>query len=215
MRAYPLWLRTILFLILLFPASALPAEFVDHIIAAVNNEVITWSELQQTLGLNRAVGGGAADTVKVEAETLQGLINRRLLVQEARRLKFADVSEQDITAEVDAFKKRFPSEKAFSDFLAGMDMNVQRLSRMLGERLIVERFVRKKISLFVRVDRDDAQQYFDTHPAQFNGKQFQEVYKSIIALLAEQKTDQALAQYLSDLRSKADIRLNPLRLRDD
>lgn len=211
MGIYLLRSVTVLCCALLFPVPALRAEFIDRIVAAVNNDVITWTELQQAVGFNRAVAGAAADGEKIESETLEGLINRRLLVQEAHRLKFVDVSAQEVDAEVEKLRKRFPSEKAFTDFLAGLGMNVQQLDRMLGERLLVERFVEKKIGLFVRVGRDEAQQFFDAHPAGFKGKRFQEVYKSIIALLTEQKTDQELTQYLTELRSKADIRLNPLK----
>lgn len=202
------WFAAVAF-VLVLPLNA-RAEFIDHIVAAVNNDVITWSELRQAVDFNRAVAGAAGDEKTMESETLEGLINRRLLIQEARRLKFADVSEQEVGEEVERFKKRFASEKAFNDFLAGLGMTVEQLGRMLGERLFVERFVEKKIGLFVRVERDEAQQYFDSHPAEFKGMRFQDAYKSIIALLTEKKTGQELTQYLAELRSKADIRLNSL-----
>ncbi len=191
-------------------ASVLQAEPVDYIVAAVNQEVITRSELRQAVGFNAALAGGARGEKTIQAETLEGLINRRLIIQEARRLKFADVTDQDISAEVDKVRKRFSPDKAFSNFLAGQNMTEEQLGRMLGERLLVERFIEKKIGLFVRVSRDEAQRYYSEHPEAFKGKRFQEVYKAITARLSEQKLDQQLAKYLMELRSKADIRINPI-----
>jgi hypothetical protein len=131
-----------------------------------------------------------------------------LLVQEARRLRFVQVSDEDIRAEKDNFRKRFGSDDALADFLEEQDMTEQELGRMLGERLLVERFVEKKVGLFVRVSRDEAQSYFDEHAAEFKNKRFQDVQKFIVALLTDRTIENQLHQYVAELRSKADIRIN-------
>jgi hypothetical protein len=195
---------------LAIPAPAF-AELVDHIVAAVNHEVITASELAQAVAINELLGNaGGKGRAALQAETLKGLITRRLLVQEARRLRFVEVSDQEINAEIGKFKKRFASDAAFVAFLESQDMTERELARMLGERLLVERFVEKKVGLFVRVDRDEAQSYFDSHPAQFQGRRFQDVQQSITAFLMDQKVGRQLDQYVSELRAKAEIRINPL-----
>ena len=73
-----------------FPSAA-RAELVDRIVASVNNEVITLSELERAVGFNVAFGGKSEE--KLRAETLEGLINRHLLLQEAYRLKVVEVSD--------------------------------------------------------------------------------------------------------------------------
>lgn len=193
----------------LAPSSPARAELLDHIAAAVNNEVITASELAQAVALNERIGRPEADRKKLEAETLQGIINRRLLVQEARRLKFVEVSDQDIAAEVDKIRTRFGSPETFAGFLKTTGMTEQELALMLGEQLLVEKFVEKKIGLFVRVTREDEEQYFRDHLDRFAGKRFQEVRKDILAVLTRRKTDMQLDQYVTELRNKADIRINP------
>jgi len=126
------------------------AVLVDRVVAAVNNDVITLSELRQTVAFNAAVSGKGNGS-RLEMETLQGIINRRLLLQEAYRLKVADVSEQDIAAEAVRLRERLGTESAFRDFLARTGMTEAQLEKLLGERLLVERFVEKKIGLFARV----------------------------------------------------------------
>ncbi len=197
----------LLVIVLLFP-FALQAELVDRIVATVNTEVITESELSCAIALNQRLGNADKDRIALEATTLEGLINRRLLVQEAHRLKFVEVSEQELNAEVENVVKRFASDKEFSDFLAGLDMTRKELVHMLGEQLLAERFVGKKVGLYVRVSREEAESYFNGHAAEFKDKRFPDVQKTIVSLLTEQKMGSQLAQYLAELRGRADIRIN-------
>jgi len=202
-----LFIAVFLFFFVFTPSRG-EAELVDHIVAAVNNEVITESELTQVVALNEQLGGGGGqDRTALQTETLKGLITRQLLVQEARRLRFVELSDQDIDAEIEKLKKRFPSDAAFAAFLKAQDMTGGELARMLGERLLVERFVERKVGLFVRVSRDDAQDYFDSHPAQFQGRPFQDVQKATDFLM-DQRIGHQLEQYVSELHAKADIRIN-------
>jgi len=206
-----------LVLSILLPAilfAALPvivfAERIDHIVAAVNNSVITARDLEQAVSINEVFSGPAADRTRLMIETREGLINRLLLLQEARRLKFVEVSDQEVRAEAEAFKNRLGSEEALAAFLARNGLAGSMLQRMLGEALLVRRFVEKKLGLFVRVTRDEAQRYFDSHPSEFAGRQFPEVQKQITVLLTDQLLGRQVDQYLADLRSKAEIRINPL-----
>jgi hypothetical protein len=198
---------TFLVIFLLFPFT-LQAELVDRIVATVNTDVITANELNSAVALNQRLGNADKDRIALEATTLEGLINLRLLVQEAHRLKFVEVSESELSAEVENVVKRFASDKEFSDFLSGLDMTRQELARMLGEQLLAERFVEKKVGLFVRVSREEVESYFNGHAAEFKDKRFQDVQKMILAHLTEQKMRLQLAQYLAELRERADIRLS-------
>lgn len=191
-------------------AATSHAVLLDRVVAAVNNDVITLSELQQAVAFNAAVGGKGSGS-RLEMETLQGIINRRLLLQEAYRLKVAEVSEQDIAAEVVRLRERLGTEASFREFLARIGMTEAQLEKLLGERLLVERFVEKKIGLFARVNRDDVQAYFRDHPDEFRDKRFTEVQKQITARLSEQKVSQQLDQYVDELRSRAFIRINAVR----
>lgn len=195
---------TILFSVVPLPAHA---ELVDRIVASVNNEVITLSELDRAVGFNVAFGG--TDGARLRSETLEGLVNRHLLLQEAYRLKFVEVSDQDINTEIEKLKTRLGSDNAFAGFLTRLDITREQLGRMLGERLLVEKFIEKKIGLYVHVSRDEARDYYSSHPAEFKRKSFPEVQKTIEAMLTSRKLEQQVAQYLAELRSKADIRLNP------
>jgi hypothetical protein len=197
-----------LFLCLIVFSSVVRAELVDHIVAAVNNDVITASDLAHAVALNIRLGSASEDRTTLESDTLEGLITRRLLVQEARRLRFVEVSDEEIGAEYDKLRHQFGADQALADFTAEQEMTVQELRRMLGERLLVERFVEKKVAIFARVSRDEAERYFEEHAADYKNVPFQDVQKTIIALLTDRKIEKHLNQYLAELRGKAAIRIN-------
>ena len=203
-------LQMALFAALFFIPVVAQAERIDHIVAAVNNEVITSSDLEQAVNINEALSGPAQDRDRIRQETRDGLVNRLLLLQEARRLKFVELSDQDARAQVEVFKKRLGSPEAFATFLSNALLSNRELERMLGDRLLVERFIEKKIGLYVRIGREEAQRYFDSHPAQYPGKGFPEVQKQITSFLADQEIGKQLEKYLAELRSNASIRINPL-----
>jgi hypothetical protein len=207
------WAHLAVFTVFVLCMAGLPrpvdAELVDHIVAAVNHEVITSSDLAHAAALNMRLGSAGEDRGTLETKTLEGLITRRLLVQEARRLRFVEVTDQETGVESERLKKQFGSDKAFADFLSEQNMTEQELSRMLGEQLLVERFVEKKVGLFVRVNREQAQAYFEEHANEYKNRRFQDVQKTIYTVLTEKKVSQQLDQYIAELRSKADIRINP------
>ncbi len=202
-------LAALLVILFLLTSSNVHAEPVDHIAAAVNNDIITASELAQAVALNERLGSPAKDRKTLESETLEGLITRKLLVQEAHRLRFVEVSDQEINAEAENVRKRFGSDAAFQDFLKTQDMTQEELSRMFGEQLLVAKFIEKKVGLFVRVTREEAENYYHAHADQYRDKSFPDVQKDIMSLLTERKVDQELDQYVAELRSRADIRINP------
>lgn len=194
-------------LLLLAAAAAARAALVDGIIAVVNNEVITASELDFTAALNERLGGGG-DGKRLRAETLEGLITRRLLVQEARRLTFVEITDREIEAEKNALVKRFGSEEEFSGFLKHAGLSEPELRRVIGEQTLVRKFIEKKFGLFVRVTREEAEQYYNAHRNEYPDRDFSEVQKSIMARLGDERVGRQLDQYTAELRARADIRIN-------
>ncbi len=196
----------LIIIILLFPC-ALRAELLDRIVATVNTEVITASELNNAIAFHLRLGNIDDDRGTLADKILNSLVTRRLLVQKAYRLKFVEVSEQELSTAVEKLGNQFASSREFSDFMEGLDITREELARMLGEQLLVERFVEKKVGLFVRVSREEAQSYFNDHTAEFKNQRFQDVQKKILALLTEQEIERQLDQYLKELHGKADIRI--------
>jgi hypothetical protein len=198
-------------LVLALPAPArVSAELIDRVLASVNGEVITLSDLRQAQAFNAALGGGEAGG-PAASETLEGLVNRRLILQEAARVKFEPVPDQDAADALDKLRRRLGTEEAYRKLLDDMGAGENQLRRLLKEQLVVQRFLDKKIGLFARATRDEVQEYYAGHPREFSGKSFAEVQKELTVVLSQQKAGQQLEQFIADLKGRADIRMNRLQ----
>lgn len=200
-------------LAVLLAATDAYAERVDRVVAAVNNDVITLSGLRQAVAYN-TVAHGKEGGRRLAVETLEGLINRMLLLQEAYRLRYAEVSAEEAAAEADRLRGRFGSDDAYQAFRSRVGMTEEELRRMLEERLVVERFVERKIEMYARVSREDVQAYYEEHRETFAGRSFNEVRQEIETLLSGQMAAQQLDRYVDELRARATIRVNPLEEHD-
>jgi hypothetical protein len=201
-------LAAVLVLLLLRPGRA-PAELIDRVLAAVNNDVVTLTDLRTAEAFNAAVGGKAGGA-GAESGTLEGLVNRKLLLQEAARVKFDEAPDQEVAAELDTLRRQLGTDEAFQRLLNGMHANEEQLRRLLRERLLIERFLQKKIGIFARATREEVQQYYAGHRREFADRPFPEVQKKLTATLSEQKAGQQLDQFIGELRARADIRMNRL-----
>ena len=182
--------------------SPLRAEPLDHIVAAVNYEVITGKRTGLHGRAEHAVRRRQAGPENDRNGDPRGTDQPRLLVQEARRLRFVDVTDQEISAENDKFRKQFGSDKALADFLAEQDMTAQEFEPH-ARRTAPRRAVRGKEGGALRTGEPGrGADLFRRHPAEFTGKRFPDVQKSIFAFLTDRKVGQQLDQYVAELRAK-------------
>jgi peptidyl-prolyl cis-trans isomerase SurA len=211
----PVFMLVAVLAVPLFEPAAAQAELIERVIASVNNDVITLSDLRQAVAFNREASGGKKTGEEngrsLARETLDGLINRKLLLQEAARLRFVDVSDQEVSAELDRVRRGIGSDAAYRVFLSRSAMTEEELKEMLREQLLVQRFVQRKIDLYARVSHDDAEAYYNDHRSEYANRSFADVQKQITSLLSGQLAAQQLDSYVAELRSRAMIHINPLQ----
>jgi peptidyl-prolyl cis-trans isomerase SurA len=109
-------LITLVFFIL--PAASHASILLDRVVAVVNKEVITWSELYKAMEFEVATQvKNLSDEERKklfqenEGSFLENLINMRLQLQEARNLGI-DVSQHEITETIDTIQKKYSMTQA-------------------------------------------------------------------------------------------------------
>jgi len=124
---------------LILPICFVCAETVDRIVAVVNDEPITQSELDSLLmpvyEQYKAAYGGEEFAVKInEARTnlLNQLIEDRLVAQEAEHLG-VEVLEEEIDAQIDEIKKKFNDDNAFRTFLLQQGITMAKMRKRYKE----------------------------------------------------------------------------------
>ncbi len=170
------WKRTIFFAILLaWPGTTACAAIVDRIVAQVNNEIITLSELEQTikyLQVDPATGGKVKDNDAVRRQTLDSLIDRKLAKEEAKRLGLT-VSDKEIQKTLDDIKKRnnITDDEAFARQLAKDGLSLEQLRQQISENLTRDRLIQIMVRSKVKVSEEDMRRFYEEFKRHGGGQQ--------------------------------------------
>jgi peptidyl-prolyl cis-trans isomerase SurA len=132
-------------LILLTLVGTGVAEVVDRIVAEVNNDIITMSELEnmaKTIEAQTGIKPTAQDKKKIMHDMLEALIDRKLAKAEAKR-RGITVSEKELDEAVAQFKKRsnVPDDATFAKGLAQAGLSLKEFRQQLADQMVQERLM--------------------------------------------------------------------------
>jgi peptidyl-prolyl cis-trans isomerase SurA len=147
-------------MLVLSPAHA--QFLLDRVVAIVNHEVITWSELY------RAMEADAAPAVKAmkeedrkrvfkesEASFLESLVNVRLQLQEAKTAGIR-ATEEEVKEAVDSIKKKYSmSDAQFQESLKSEGYTYDMYRKRLQEQIIITKLLNQQIRSKVLVNEQD------------------------------------------------------------
>lgn len=136
--------------------------------ARVNGEPVTRAELRRLLAtpaersrLLQESGVQDPDGQELERLALRTLIDRRLILQEAARRKFA-VTEQDLDNAVTSLRRRFADLRSFGAWMKEEGLDDQSLFTTLRNEILAAR-VGAALAEGVRVTEEQVQQYYEAH----------------------------------------------------
>ncbi|MBI5528892.1 MAG: hypothetical protein HY897_21395 [Deltaproteobacteria bacterium] len=184
-------------------------ELVDEIIATVQKDAITRSDLDRQAGVTVVKTYGLQGLATLADPKVVGwikdlLINQVLILQEIRKQpgESQRTSDEEAREEVKKFAARFPDAAAYQQFLTAADMSEDALKEILVRDMRVDRFIKTRIQHAVPVPDDKVREYFDENAAQFPGKKFEDVAGQLKAMLTEKEF---LEKFIKDLRNKYDV----------
>jgi peptidyl-prolyl cis-trans isomerase SurA len=160
----------LLILILLQPAGA--AMLLDRVVAVVNKEVITWSELYKMMeyeATEQMKALSEEDRMRVfknnEALFLEKLIDMRLQLQEAKRIGL-DVSPEEVKEAMENIKRKYSlTDKSLEEYLAKEGLNVESYKKSLSEQILVNQFLNKQVRSKIVISDDEIKSQIDTYKA--------------------------------------------------
>jgi len=170
------WLRFVLFVLTCsFILKAAWAEenkfFVDKVVAVVNKEVITWSELYKFMEFN------ARDEFKAlspdekfkyfkahEEEFLEKLIDTKLQIDEAEKYGIS-VTDSEIEGAINDIKKKYNlTDEGFVETLKKEGMTLNDYRKMLKEQIIIARAINSLVRSKIIVTDEEISRYISAHP---------------------------------------------------
>jgi len=141
------------------------AEVVDRIVAQVNDDIITLSELQhmaKTVEAQAGVKPKGAEEKKLQREMLEALIDRKLAKAEAKRRGIV-VSDKEIDAAMAEFKRRsnIPDDETFAKGLAQAGLSLKEFRQQLADQMTQERLVAMVVGTKVSVSDAEVRRIYD------------------------------------------------------
>lgn len=164
----------------IFPPKKAAAD--DPAVAKVNGVSIAKSTLYDAL----VEAGGS--------QTLDSLISEELVKQESKKAGI-EVTEADLTKEIESIKKSFGSEEQFTQALATYNMTLDQLKKSMHTQVEL----RKLLEPQVKVSDDDIKKYYDEN---LESLKTPEKVKASHILVATKEEAEAIA---ADLKNGGDF----------
>ncbi len=140
----------------------------ESILAQVDGESITLEAFHlefKDLILNTEREKERADRIALKEACLNHLIERKLLVQEARRSGIS-ILREELDQAVSEIRKDYPGQ-GFDERLGLRGITLDVLRAQLEEKLLAEKVVRAALRYEGNVDEKEALRYYDVHRSSF------------------------------------------------
>lgn len=172
-------MRRLLLLVpaILFGFLNADAKTIDRIVAQVNDEIITMSEMGRQMApvrssLETKFSGEELEQelVKAEKELLENLIQEKLLYQKAVELGFDTDVEPKISSQIQAVMKEqnIGSTEELEAVLERQNMTMKELRDLYRRRILVDGLIYEFISSRVTVLTPEIEKYYKEHIAEFS-----------------------------------------------
>jgi peptidyl-prolyl cis-trans isomerase SurA len=182
-----------------FLTNPLFAQTVDKIIAVVDNEIITQTDVDRVLATVEAAKGASGqdlsqleqDLKKIRENVINQMIEEKLILSEAKKLDIK-VDETKIDARIEKIKQSFSSAEEFEMALATQGLTIKDLRDRFHDqeimRVAVDYFVRSKID----IDPQEIKQFYQSRKNMLMHPEKARVRSILIKIDRKQNEYQAL-----------------------
>ncbi|PIU41531.1 MAG: hypothetical protein COS99_04970 [Candidatus Omnitrophica bacterium CG07_land_8_20_14_0_80_42_15] len=155
------------------PLGVSRAAVMDKVLAIVNDEPITQSELDRVLlpvyKQYRTQYSQQELVLKLDEirkNILNQMISDKLILSEAKKKKI-EVKPEEIEGKLKDAKKKFPSEDAFQQTLVAQGYNVTQLQQRFKEDLMKDKFIDSEIRKKILITPGDINNYYNANIDKF------------------------------------------------
>jgi len=192
-------------------SAAAQGQVVDRIVARIEDDVITLSEVHELAAYQRLVDGKSEpDSQLVSELTDQWIINN-----EAQTAQYPQPEDVAVDRQVQQIQGRFPTASAFSQRLASLGLTLANLRRLVMRQIYLTSYLDYRFRPAVQVDDEAVAKYYrETLAPQLESKQqnvppLGAVTNQIRELLSQQAINDRSGAWLSDTRGRLQIEIEP------
>jgi hypothetical protein len=186
--------------------------FEDEVVAVVNRNVITRSEVMEEGILILAQQQRPSDvpaelSVKFLSEVLDLIINHRVMMDEASPLGLPAVSKAERERMVLTFRRRFVSSEAYRAFLVSHRMTDEGVGDILVRHLVVERVRENYLKTLPKMSDEAVREFFGKNRSLFGAARYEDVSEAIRLRLLTKLRESSLSQWLLELRRRSEVKI--------
>lgn len=190
----------------LSPLGFAQSQLVDQVVAVVNDEVITQSELDMILRplyMQYKSQYPEDKLVQMMNDARQKLLNQliedKLVYQEAQKQKI-DVDESMLDSEIEDLKKRFSTDQELEDALHQDGLNFKEMRERLRRQNMIRQLQDREVRSRIVVSPLDVERYYQEHSDEFAANESVRVRSITI-----RKNEEAIQKGLKDEAAKLKI----------
>jgi peptidyl-prolyl cis-trans isomerase SurA len=163
-------LLSLLSFIFILPIKSYATVLLDRVVALVNKEVITWSELYKTMeyeASDQVKSMNDKERLKIfkdsEAAFLEKLIDMRLQVQEAKQLGL-EVTPGEVEEAIENIKKKYSmTDNALEESLKKEGLTFEEYKKRLSDQILISKYVNQQIRNKIIVSDEEVEKYMDSN----------------------------------------------------
>ena len=191
------------------PAAAGERRLIDEVVAVVESQTITLSELTAETRLRLIEQEhGAADAEAVPdrallAASLRRVIEERIVLAEVDRLKLFDLDRTEVDAALARLRGKFSSQERWEAFTHSLQLTDEEIAAVLAREIRVARYLDNRLKLAAQVRESELDEALRVQGAEAGHSAREELRQK----LSREKYDRLLGELLGDLRRRADVRV--------
>jgi hypothetical protein len=204
------------YVIVLLLAGIAQAQVVDRMVAVVNRHVILESELDQATRVEFLLQAKPIERVTSvdRMAVLERLIDRSLLDQQIVNPAMLDPAPEELKAKIEEMRQGIPgasTNESWKNILTGYGLTQQDVEEQLTSQFRILRFIDLRFRGLVSIDKKSIAAYYqdsflpEVRKRNASEPQLSEVSDKIEQILAEQRIDELLNNWLKTLRTQAHI----------
>ena len=182
------------------------AEVIDRVLAVVNSQVVTLSDVRAAQTFSLVPATTPAETTN---DVLAYLVTRQLMLSEVDRYSAPAPASALLDRRMAQIRSTFPGAAQYEQALAGTAMTEGRLRNVIADNVRIETYVDQRFGAAAQPTSEEVQRYYLEHPAVFtrDGRlaPFDDVQVQAQERLAAERRRALITDWLDRLRRRASV----------
>ena len=182
------------------------AEIIDRILAVVEGQLITLSDVRAVTRVGLETAPEGSDPIQV---VLEKLIDRQLMLIEVDRYAPPEPSTVEIDAQLLTAQKPYGDALAFEIVLGQVGWAQDDVRRYVRDELRIERYLQQRFNATIQPTDDELAAYYRVHADQFTKggvlAAYTDVREEVRSRFVSERRGTLVREWLAGLRRRANI----------